>query len=419
MSRGQLRRGRGALRLGRDDTDSPILHVDMDAFYASVSLLERPELRGTPVIIGGWGSRGVVLSATYEARALGVHSAMPMGRARRLAPTATYLEPTFERYSEVSAGVMEIFGSITARVEPLGMDEAFLDVSGAQRRLGSPAAIGEMIRARVADEQGITCSVGVAPSKFIAKMASSRCKPDGLLVVPADQVLAFLHPMPVGALWGVGDKTEERLTQLGLRTVADVAALPVATLQRALGEAAGRHLHDLANGRDHRAVSTHEPRRSVGADETFARDVDDPDVVRATLLELSDKVAVRLRRAGMRARTVQLRVRFADFTTISRAKTLPDPTDVGHTLYRTAVGLYDGLGLQRARLRLVGVRADQLVDADRAPEQLLLDAPEHGWRDAERARDLIAEKYGSGAVRPARLLRPGRDRHAPGQEGPS
>ena len=160
MSRGQLRRGRGALRLGRDDTDSPILHVDMDAFYASVSLLERPELRGTPVIIGGWGSRGVVLSATYEARALGVHSAMPMGRARRLAPTATYLEPTFERYSEVSAGVMEIFGSITARVEPLGMDEAFLDVSGAQRRLGSPAAIGEMIRARVADEQGITSRSG-------------------------------------------------------------------------------------------------------------------------------------------------------------------------------------------------------------------------------------------------------------------
>ena len=242
MSRSQLQRGSGPTRLGSDDTGCTILHVDMDAFYASVSLLQRPELKGQPVIVGGAGNRGVVLSATYEARAYGVHSAMPMSRARRVAPQAVIIPPDFEAYTDASAAVMEIFRSVTDQVEPLSQDEAFLDVAGALRRLGTPTAIAGQIRAQVYDEQGITCSIGIASNKFVAKMASSRAKPDGQLLVPADRVVAFLHPMPVGALWGVGERTEERLHRLGLRTVADVAATPSGTLVRAFGSALGLSL---------------------------------------------------------------------------------------------------------------------------------------------------------------------------------
>lgn len=409
MSRSQIRRPRGSIDLGGDDSACPILHADMDAFYASVSLLEHPELRGKPVIIGATGSRGVVLSATYEARALGIHSAMPMGRARRLAPHAVVIAPSFQRYGRVSAGVMEIFRSITPAVEPLSQDEAFLDVSGARRRLGSPTDIAELIRARVEDEQGVTCSVGVASTKFVAKLASSRCKPDGLLVVPADRIIDFLHPMPVGALWGVGERTEERLTRLGLRNVADIASTPLPTLQRMLGSAAGRHLHELSWGRDKRSVVPQERDRSIGAEQTFAHDVDDPEVVRASLLALSQKVAARMRKAGYVGRTVQLKVRFADFTTITRSRTLRDPTDVGQQIYDTSGAMFDHLGLQRARLRLVGVRVEHLVDEASAAEQMLLDAPEHGWRDAERAVDRISDRYGRQAVRPARLIGPRAD----------
>ena len=404
MSRSQLQRGSGSTRLGSDDTGCTILHVDMDAFYASVSLLQHPELIGRPVIVGGAANRGVVLSATYEARALGVHSAMPMSRARRLAPGAVIIAPVFAAYAAASAAVMEIFRSVTVSVEPLSQDEAFLDVAGARRRLGRPIRIAAMIRARVFDEQGITCSIGIAANKFIAKMASSRCKPDGMLLVPSDRIVAFLHPMPVGALWGVGERTEERLHRLGLRTVADVAATPKATLVRAFGPAVGNHLHDLAWGRDPRAVSAQGRERSIGADETFSADTDDPDVIRAELLRLSDRVAGRMRRAGLVGRTVQLRVRFADFTTISRSKTLPGSTDVGQDIYRTVVALYDGLGLQRVRLRLVGVRVEHLTDRASATEQLLLDAPEHGWRDAEQALDRVRDRFGHSSVRLARLL---------------
>jgi DNA polymerase-4 len=406
VSRSQIRRPAGPVGLGSDDDGCTVLHVDMDAFYASVELLTRPELRGRPVVVGGSGTRGVVLSATYEARALGVHSAMPMGRARRIAPQAVVVEPNHRRYAQVSAGVMEIFRSVTPLVEPLSLDEAFLDVAGAVRRLGSPAVIGDLIRARVHDEQGITCSVGVAPTKFVAKLASTRAKPDGLLVVPRNEVVAFLHPLPVSALWGVGERTEEQLLRLGLRRVGDIAHTPVATLERALGHAAGRHLSDLAWGRDPRDVEPHEPDRSIGAEETFARDVDDPEVVRRELLRLSERVAARVRASGYVGRTVVLKVRFADFTTITRSRTLRDPTDVARDLYATATALYDALGLQRARIRLVCVRVEGLLDADLAPEQLLIGAPEHGWRDAERAVDRISERFGSGSVVPARLVRP-------------
>jgi DNA polymerase-4 len=389
-----------------DDTGCHILHVDMDAFYASVELRRRPELRGRPVIVGGTGTRGVVLSATYECRSYGVHSAMPMMRARRLCPAAVVIAPDFASYQHASAGVMEVFRSITPLVEPLSLDEAFLDVAGARRWLGRPAQIGELIRARVQDEQDITCSVGVAPTKFVAKLASARCKPDGLLVVPADNVVGFLHPLPVGALWGVGERTEERLVQLGLRTVGDLATVPVTTLQRALGAAAGAHLAALAWGRDERRVVPHEPDRSIGAEETFGTDVDDPAVIHRELLRLAERTAARLRATGQVGRTVSIKVRFADFTTITRARSLPVATDVGRTVYDTARALFDGLGLQRARLRLVGVRVEGLGLATGVARQLALDERDNGWREAEQAADRAAARFGPGAVRPATLVNP-------------
>lgn len=407
MSRSQLRRVPGATGLGTDDTGCTILHVDMDAFYASVELVTRPELRGKPVMVGG-GQRGVVLSATYEARAMGVHSAMPMSRARRVAPDAIVIEPHHERYAEVSAGVMAIFSSITPLVEPLSLDEAFLNVSGALRRLGSPTSIAELIRARVYDEQRITCSVGVAPTKFIAKLASTQAKPDGLLVVPADQVVAFLHPLPVASLWGVGERTEERLVSLGLRTVGDIAHTPVDTLVRALGQASGQRLHDLAWGRDDREVVPDAAEKSIGNEETFARDIDDPEVIAREILRLAQKVAARARRHGIRGRTVVLKVRFADFTTLTRSRTLDTPTDVGQVIYDTAVDLYAALRLQRARIRLVGVRLEGLVDLEGSSEQLLFDdgvtASPVDRRAAEVAADRLRDRYGHDVVRPARLM---------------
>jgi len=404
MSRRQLERGKPPPVLAGDDAGCPILHADMDAFYASVELRTRPELVGTPVIIGGLGGRSVVLSATYEARAFGVHSAMPMSRARRLCPQATVISPTPGLYAETSRGVMEVFRSITPLVEPLSLDEAFLDVTGAIRRLGSPRQIAELIRARVVDEQGVSCSVGVASSKFVAKLASARAKPDGLLVVPRDSVIAFLHPLPVGALWGVGERTEEVLTRLGLRTIGDIANTPSATLQRALGAAAGSHLHALAWGRDERSVVPHEPDKSIGAEETFARDVDNPEVIRRELLRLSDRTAARLRATGQVGRTVSIKVRFADFTTITRAKTLREPTDVARVVYDTARALYEALGLERARIRLVGVRVEGLAAAETTPRQLALGGAGEEWRAAERAADRAAARFGPGAVRPAALV---------------
>jgi DNA polymerase-4 len=410
VSRRQLQRGSVA-DTGTDDTGCHVLHVDMDAFYASVELRRRPDLVGTPVIVGGLGSRAVVLSATYEARAFGVHSAMPMGRARRLCPQATVIPPTPGSYAEASRGVMEVFRSITPLVEPLSLDEAFLDVAGAQRRLGSPRQVGELIRARVADEQGITCSVGVASTKFVAKLASSRAKPDGLIVVPRDEVVAFLHPLPVGALWGVGEKTEEALTRLGLRTIGDIAHTPMTTLQRALGAAVGAHLAALSWGRDDRAVVAHEPDKSIGAEETFARDVDDPAVVLRELLRLSERTAARLRASGHVGRTIAIKVRFADFTTITRARTLTEPTDVARVVYDTARMLYDALGLQRARIRLVGVRVEGLTEAESTPRQLALGGAGEEWRAAERAVDRAAERFGAGVVQPATLVERGRAGH--------
>jgi len=386
-----------------DDTGCPILHVDMDAFYASVELRRRPELRGRPVIVGG-GRRGVVLSATYEARGFGVGSAMPMRRALGLCPDAVVVHPDMNAYAVASAGVMAVFRSVTPLVEPLSLDEAFLDVSGARRRLGRPGWIGEWVRARIADEQGISCSVGVAPTKFLAKLASSRCKPDGLLVVPVDGVAAFLHPLPVGALWGVGERTAAVLAGLGLRTVGEIAAMPLPALARAVGDAGAVHLHALASGRDPRRVQPNEPDRSIGAEETFAEDVEDHDVVHRELLRLAERTAARLRSSGQLGRTVSIKIRFADFGTVTRARTLPGPSDAGREIYATARALYAGLQLDRARIRLVGVRVEGILPAGDAPLQGELGEREHGWRDADRAVDRAVGRFGSGAVRPATLM---------------
>jgi DNA polymerase-4 len=386
-----------------DDTGCTVLHVDMDAFYASATLLSHPDLVGTPVIIGG-GNRGVVLSATYEARRFGVTSAMPMARARRLCPQATVLPPDHSLYSSISAAVMETFRSVTPVIEPLSLDEAFLDVSGAVRLLGSPAVIGQHVRDTVHDEQGITCSVGVAPTKFVAKLASGLAKPDGMVVVPRDEVVPFVQQLPVGALWGVGERTEEALVRLGLRTVADIAHTPLATLVRGLGDATGHHLHELAWGRDPRPVEREQREKSIGSDQTFDYDIDDAAEIHRRLLALSERTAARMRAAGMTGRTVTLRVRFSDFTTITRSRTLRDPTDSGRAIHEAAVGLFDALGLQRARIRLVGVRLEKLVEASQAPIQGVIGEREHGWREADRAVDRARSRFGSGSVRPASLI---------------
>jgi DNA polymerase-4 len=404
VSRRQLERETHKPVLAGDDTGCTVLHVDMDAFFASVELRTRPELRGKPLVVGGRGARSVVLAATYEARAFGVHSAMPMGRARRLCSSLIVIEPDRSRYEEASRGVFAVFRSITPLVEPLSLDEAFLDVAGAGRRLGSPQQIAELIRARIADEQGLPCSVGVASTKFVAKLASSRAKPDGLLVVPAQSVVAFLHPLPIGALWGVGERTEEVLTRLGLRTIGDIAATAESTLVSAVGQAAGSHLYALAWGRDERSVTPNEPERSIGAEETFGQDVDDPAIIRRELLRLSERCAARLRGTDQVARTISIKVRFADFTTITRSRTLREPTDVARVVYDTARGLFEALKRDGALIRLVGVRTEGLSDAVDAPHQLSLSGDDDEWRAAERAVDLAVARFGSGAIRPAALV---------------
>lgn len=406
MSRKPIERDRSRLSFGTDDSQTSILHIDMDAFYASVELIERPELIGKPVIIGGSGGRGVVLSATYEARAMGVHAAMPMSTAKRLAPSAIVISPSHHKYSEVSEAVMEIFSEITPEVEAISLDEAFLDVSGAKRRLGTPTFIAEHIRARVEEEQKITCSVGIASNKFLAKLASTAIKPNGCLLVPPDRVIDFLHPLPVAALWGVGPKTEEQLLRLGLRTVADVANTPVGTLERALGFGMAHHLSELAWGRDDRVVISEGREKSISNEVTFHHDIDDHEELLKHLLELSEQVAKRLRQQSMAGYTVTLKLRYSDFKTITRSQKLDKAVDTSFEIYTTIKRLFDELRLQRVRVRLVGVKVDGLVENSEVWAQLELGLPEVAWQKAERAMDKASDRFGDGAVRPARLVAP-------------
>jgi DNA polymerase-4 len=388
-----------------DDAGCAILHVDMDAFFASVEVRRRPELRGRPVVVGGLGPRGVVSSASYEARRYGVRSAMPTARARALCPRAEFLPPDFGQYSAASEAVMQIFHDVTPLVEPLSLDEAFLDVAGAIRLFGRPSSIATSIRRRVAAEQGITCSVGVAPTKFVAKLGSTLAKPDGLLVVPRQQVLDFLHPLPVSALWGVGERAAEVLERLGLTTVGDLARAPRGMIRAALGEAATAHLQELAWGRDPRRVSPEQVEKSIGAEVTFDTDVADPLVVRRSLLALADKVGRRLRRAQQVGRTVSIKIRLTDFRTVNRSRTLPTPTDVAREIFEIAWALFEALR-PGDRIRLVGVRVEGLAPAGSAPHQPALGEPERGWREAEAAADAAAARFGRSAVRPASLIGP-------------
>ncbi len=397
--------GDGGFGPDGDDTGCPFLHVDMDAFFASVEVRRDPTLRGRPVVVGGIGPRGVVSSASYEARTFGVRSAMPTGRARRLCPQAVYLPPDFSAYAAASRAVMDILRDVTPLVEPLSLDEAFLDVSGARRLFGRPAEIGAAIRRRVVQEQQLTCSVGIAPTKFTAKLASTRVKPDGLMVIPADRTLEFLHALPVSALWGVGERTAEVLHRLGLKSVRDVAEAAPAALRAALGQAVGDHLYELAWGRDPRQVSPHQREKSISAETTFEVDIADPTILRRTLLGLSNKVAGRVRQADVVGRTVAIKVRSADFQTLNRSRTLPSPTDVAREIFDTAWSLFSALPPGR-RVRLLGVRVEGLLAAGSAPRQPALDGRQESWREAEQAMDAALARFGAAAVRPASLISP-------------
>ncbi len=388
-----------------DDTGCVVLHVDMDAFYASVEVREAPHLVGKAVVVAGGDTRGVVLSATYAARRSGVRSAMPVSQARRLCPTADFIPPHFPLYTAASREVMAIFRALTPLVEPLSLDEAFLDVSGALRRLGrTPSEIAEQIRGEVLAHVGITCSVGVARTKSMAKIASAMAKPDGVMVVPLARERQILHALPVTALFGVGARTGEVLADHGLRTVGELAGTDLRVLQKWVGTASGAHLHALANGQDHRAVVPDASEKSVGAEETFGTDIYDTPTLHRELLRLSERTSAALRRKGLRARTVAIKVRLADFTTLTRSRTLPAATDVTNEVYQCARTLLDALGPRGQAVRLLGVRAEQLVVASTVVEQLALGAPEHGWRDAEKAADLLQARFGKAVVRPAALL---------------
>lgn len=407
---------------GQDEEGCSILHVDMDAFFASVELARRPHLRGRPVVVGG-ADRAVVLAATYEARAFGIHSAMPMSMVKRLCPQAVVVPPDIQAYRAVSRSVMEILGDVTALVEQVSVDEAFLDVSGARRRLGPPTVIAEQIRTTVRDRHQISCSVGIASSKFVAKIASGYAKPDGVMLVPRASTVEFLRGLPVGALWGVGERTEASLARWGLTTVADIADSDVSTVQRAVGRVVGAHLHDLAWGRDPRPVEPVRQEKSISGETTFATDEHDLGRVQTTALELSDRCAGRLRELSLVARTVSIKVRTSDFRTLTRSRTLAIPTDVGREVYLAARDLLAAVDLGGLPVRLIGVRVGSLAAASERMSQPTLEealaaveddvngllgttsSPALPQRAAEQAMDRVRGKFGRSAIHPGSVAR--------------
>ncbi|MHB8669312.1 MAG: DNA polymerase IV [Acidimicrobiales bacterium] len=409
-----------------------ILHVDMDAFYAAVEVLEDPSLAGRAVIVGGTGARGVVASCTYEARIDGVRSAMPTAAARRRCPHAVFLPGRHDLYQSYSRRIHEVFDSFTPLVEGIALDEAFLDVGGAARLFGPAPELARSLRRRIEEETGLTCSVGVARNKLLAKLASEAAKPKvsgrsvlpgpGVVVVDPAQELAFLHPLPAEALWGVGPATLSRLARFGVRTVGDLAALPEATLVGALGPAVGGHLHDLAWARDDRPVEVDRPAKSIGHEETWAEDRHDREGLRAEAVRLADAVGSRLRDHGLKGRTVTVKVRFADFRTITRARTLPEGVDGGHRIAAVAAGLLAEVD-PGPGVRLLGVSVGHLGPA--APRQPSLpgsgpDAEER-WASTDGALDAIRRRFGRDAVGPGVLLGGGSSAKRPGDQqwGPS
>jgi len=407
-------RGDGSGRIvspdGADDAGTRILHVDMDAFYAAVAVLDDPSLRGLPLIIGAPDGRSVVSSASYEARRYGVRAAMPVSQALRLCPGARIVLPDFARYQEISRHVMAIFESFTPLVEPLSVDEAFLDVQGVRRLWGSPGRIAQLVRERVLAEVGITCSVGVAATKHVAKMASTLSKPDGMLIVAAADTLDFLAPRPVRAMWGVGPKAAEALEARGIRTIRDIRESPQDMLDRAVGPALGHRLVELARGEDPRTVETTRVEKSVGHEETFDVDITDREWLRSELLRLSDRVAARLRRAEWETRTVAIKIRFDDFTTVNRSQTLSEPTAVGQRIGTAAQELFEQID-RRGPVRLVGVRAEKLQPAGGGAFALWDD--DEDWRRIEGALDSARARFGSATITRARHLGRGEGRGAP------
>ena len=402
-----------------------VLHVDMDAFFAAVELLDHPELAGKPVIVGGTGRRGVVASCTYEARRFGVRSAMPMFRARDLCPHGVFLDGRHGRYGEVSEQIHEVFVSVTPLVESIGLDEAFLDVTGSRRLLGSPVAIAHELRARVSDELSLRCSVGVGRSKLIAKLASRAAKPKvsragveagpGVLMVSVDEELGFLHPLPIEALWGVGPATAKRLHALGLKTVGDIAAVGEPVLVRQLGRAQGEHLSALAAARDPSPVVSGRAAKSIGHEQTFPTDVTDPAVLRAKAVAMSDSVAEMLSREGLSGRTVTLKVRFGDFTTLTRSHTLEIGVDASAAISAVADALLEAVDLV-AGVRLLGVSVSALAPRD-ATRQLSFsleagpnDSRDAGsvaqasWEEVAQAVAAIRTRFGKKAVGPVSTL---------------
>ncbi|MCP5026460.1 MAG: DNA polymerase IV [Actinomycetia bacterium] len=384
----------------------------MDAFFVSVELLRRPELRGRPVVVGGAGRRGVVAAASYEARSYGVFSAMPSARARQLCPEAVFLDGDHALYAEVSRRVMAIFSSFTPLVEPLSLDEAFLDVGGSFRLHGRPSQIAARIRELIREQEALTCTVGVAPTKFVAKMASEHAKPKpsrrgpvfgpGVLVVPPDELDAFLRPLPVETLWGVGPATLERLHRIGVRRVGQLADLPEATIAGALGDGVGRHLHQLSRGIDPRRVEPDREVKSISHEETYPTDVYERSRLDRELLRMADAVATRLRAATLAGRTISIKVRFGDFTTLSRSVTTDPGVDSGTVIAERARALLDEVPWDQG-VRLLGVGASGLTDG--AVRQLTLDdAAGPSWSEADRVIDEIRNRWGSAAIGPATIV---------------
>ena len=387
---------------GSDDSATPILHVDMDSFFAQVEMREDPSLVGRPIIVGGTSGRGVVTSATYEARALGVRAGMPTSRARALCPHAAFVPGSHGLYRRYSQEVMGILATITPALEQVSIDEAFLDVSGARRRLGSPLEIATLILTRIRDSVGLPASVGIASTKSVAKIASSHAKPDGLLLIPHEATVGFLHGLPVGALWGVGGRTGAILDREGIDTIGDLAHAPLARLTKLLGVASAHHLHDLAWGIDPRPVAPARAEKSVGMERTFEEDVRSRAQIEDFLLAASHDGARRLRAGGVVGWPIGIKMRGADFHTITRSVSLVAPTDTGRDIARAARELFAREDMPIGGVRLFGVRVEGL-QARSGGVAVTLDRDERPAA-SERAMDQIRTKFGAGALAPATLL---------------
>jgi DNA polymerase-4 len=387
----------------------------MDAFYASVEQRDHPELRGRPVIVGADPrGRGVVSAASYEARRFGVHSAMPIGRAARLCPGGVFLPVDMDKYARASRRIMAVLAEFTPLLEPLSIDEAFLDVTASRALLGDGPTIARRIKSRIRDAVELTASVGVAANKFVAKVASDLDKPDGLVVVAPGGEAAFLAPLPIARLWGVGTVTAIDLESIGVRTIGQLAAIPDPHLRARFGDSGGT-LKALALGRDERAVEPFAPPKSMGAEETFERDHRDVERLRATLRGQAERVARELRAEGYAGRSVTLKLRFADFSTLTRRHTA-DPTQDGLRIYQEARALLDRVPL-RQPVRLIGLSVSELGPAGEG--QLPLLGPDTSRRDRlARALDRLTERFGEESVRPASLLGRGRGRRIGYSDGP-